>query len=753
MQTQILGYPRIGSKRELKKACEDYWAGNIGAEELEARAAQLRRRNWETQRANGIDLIPCLDFSLYDHMLDMACLFGAVPEAYRVLPDPLERYFSMARGYQRQGVDLPALEMTKWFDTNYHYIVPSLRPDQEFSLEPERLLREIREAKGMGFTPKPVLVGPYTFLHLSKCGVPDFSPVALLDRLLPQYVALFKLFQAEGIHYVQMDEPIIGVKEDLDLQAGYALLQREVPGIKVIFTHYFEGYGKAWSQALDLPVDTLHVDLVRCPYAREALVNYRGSKRFSLGIIDGRNIWKTDYEATLALVEPIVAVLGAENVVLAPSCSLLHVPVDLEMEDIEIKPWLAFAQQKLAELHFFKRHFLGEDTGREFAQNRACLEDRRTSSRVHREGIADRVFGLKVQDERRSVTFEEREEVQAQALGLGLFPTTTIGSFPQTAALRVLRSDFRKGKISAEEYVEKLENLCREVIEEQEDLGLDVLVHGEFERTDMVEYFGEHLEGFAFTAHGWVQSYGSRCVKPPILFGDVERTGPITVKWSSYAQAQTSKWVKGMLTGPVTLLQWSFVRNDQDRKLTCLQLALALRQEVEDLERAGIRIIQVDEPGLREGLPLRRENHRTYLEWATRAFRVATSGVKAETQIHTHMCYAEFEEIMPAIVSLDADVITLECSRSQNALLKTFRSHPYPNAVGPGVYDIHSPRVPTVEEMEAVMDNALLVLPKGRLWVNPDCGLKTRKWTETRAALKNMVEAARRLRKTYEKRP
>jgi 5-methyltetrahydropteroyltriglutamate--homocysteine methyltransferase len=749
MQTHNLGYPRIGSKRELKKACEAYWSGNLSAEALEEAAAQLRKDHWLVQKQRGLDLIPCHDFSLYDHMLDMACLLGAVPPQYEVLSDPLERYFAMARGYQKDGIDLPALEMTKWFDTNYHYIVPRLSPEQPFTLHPERLLREVREAKALGIVPKPVLVGPYTFLSLSKSA----SSTALqhVDALIPLYVALFKLLQAEGVKYIQMDEPILGVHEALDVHPAYEALHREVPEIKVIFTHYFEGYGKAWKQVLDLPVDTLHLDLVRSPYAREALLQYRGEKRFSLGIIDGRNVWKTD--ATLLFLQPLLTAFGPEKLMLSPSCSLLHVPVDLALEKLEIQPWLAFATQKLEELDFFKRVLSGEDCTAQREENRACMESKKSSARIHRPGISDKVFHLKNQDEVRDEAYPQRSIKQAALLGLGLFPTTTIGSFPQTASLRNLRSAYKAGELPAAAYQETLESLTKEVLKAQEDLGLDVLVHGEFERTDMVEYFGEHLEGFAFTAYGWVQSYGSRCVKPPILFGDVERTAPITVNWSRYAQSQTPKWVKGMLTGPVTILQWSFVRNDQDRKRTCFQLALALREEVADLEKAGIRIIQVDEPGLREGLPLRKENQRTYLDWATAAFRVATSGVKAETQIHTHMCYAEFEEIMPAIVSLDADVITLECSRSQNALLHTFKAHPYPNAVGPGVYDIHSPRVPSVEEMQAVMENALKVLPKERLWVNPDCGLKTRKWPETRAALMNMVEAAHRLRTAYEKRP
>lgn len=744
MQTQNLGYPRIGSKRELKKASEAYWSGKLSAEGLESRAAALRKEHWWVQKERGVDLIPCLDFSLYDPMLDMACLFGAVPEKYKVLSDPLEQYFAMARGYQKGGIDLPALEMTKWFDTNYHYIVPQLAPDQDFSLHPERVLREVREAKEAGILPKPVLIGPYTFLSLCKGSRLEFS--RHLQALIPLYVTLFKLLRAEGILYVQMDEPILGVREDLDMQEAYQALHLEVPEVKVIFTHYFEGYGTTWQRVLELPVDTVHLDLVRCPYAREAVLQYRGSKRFSLGVIDGRNVWKTDLTSILAFLQPVVEALGPDRCLLSPSCSLLHVPVDLDVETLEIKPWLAFAKQKLDELQFLQRYFSGDLDAEFLAENRVCMQRKKDSPLIHRAGVSEKVYALKLEDEQRNLPFEQRQARQEASLALGLFPTTTIGSFPQTASVRALRTSFKKGELSQAAYEEALETLTKQVIEEQEVLGLDVLVHGEFERTDMVEYFGEHLKGFAFTAYGWVQSYGSRCVKPPILYGDVERSAPITVRWSTYAQSLTSKWVKGMLTGPVTLLQWSFVRNDQDRKFTCLQLALALREEVLDLEKAGIRIIQVDEPGLREGLPLRKENHRTYLDWATRAFRVATAGVQAETQVHTHMCYAEFEEIMPAIVSLDADVITLECSRSQQALLKTFQTQPYPNAVGPGVYDIHSPRVPSVAEMVSVMENALLVLPKERLWVNPDCGLKTRHWPETRAALQNMVEAARTLK-------
>lgn len=726
MKTLNLGYPRIGSERELKWASEAYWAGKISLEDLIETGKRIRRGNWLLQKEQGVDLIPCNDFSFYDHVLDTACMFGMIPKEYEVVPEPLDRYFAMARGDQRYG--LSALKMTKWWDTNYHYIVP--KPGHKLQLLPYKLLEEVEEAKALGINVKPVIIGPYTFCYLSK--MED-----RLEEIIPLYVQLLHILAEKDIQYVQMDEPVLGVREDLNFSWAYDTFARENSAIKIILANYFEGYGKNAHWILDLPVDTLHLDLVRSPYQSFELLSKNSDKNFSLGLIDGRNVWKSDMKTLVSQVERAIQLVGRERLFLAPSCSLIHVPCDLDLEtDLEIKSSLAFAKQKLEELQTLKAHFNGD------LIDLLAFERQNTETSE----VQNKVYALTLEDERRSEPFDVRNPKQKAFFDLPPLPTTTIGSFPQTTEIRKLRANLKKGEISLSTYEEILKEETRKLIKWQEDIGLDVLVHGEFERTDMVEYFGELLDGFAFTQKGWVQSYGSRCVKPPIIFGDVKRKADMTVKWSAFAQSCTSKWVKGMLTGPVTILQWSFVRTDQSRRDTCLQIALALREEVLALEKAGIRIIQVDEPGLREGLPLRKENIRTYLEWATRAFRVATSGVEPETQIHTHMCYAHFREILPAIISLDADVITLECARAPQELLNTFKEEPYPYEIGPGVYDIHSPRIPHKEEMSQCIAEALKVVPKDRLWVNPDCGLKTRKWTEVEPALKQMVAAARSFR-------
>jgi 5-methyltetrahydropteroyltriglutamate--homocysteine methyltransferase len=614
MQTHNLGYPRIGSRRELKKASEQYWAGKIPADQLIQTGKNIRLHNWQLQKAAGIDLIPCNDFSYYDQVLDTSLMVGAIPHRYHSLMEQrqlkdIDLLFAMARGYQKDGHDITAMEMTKWFDTNYHYIVPEFTANQQFSLYSNKVLHEFLEAREAGINAKP-----------------------------------------------------------------------------------------------------------------------------------------------LYLINKATEAIGADRILIAPSCSLLHSPCDLGLEkelSTEISSWLSFAKQKIEEVVTLKRLAANEvsaETDRAWRDNVHTTNSRRTSTLIHKPPVKQRVAAITEADAQRQSEFATRKLRQREALKLPLFPTTTIGSFPQTTEVRNIRARWKKGELTTNEYESLIEKETGEAIRWQESTGIDVLVHGEFERNDMVEYFGEQLEGFVFTSNGWVQSYGSRCVKPPIIYGDVSRPKAMTVRWSAYAQSLTGKWVKGMLTGPVTILQWSFVRNDQPRSETCTQIALAIRDEVVDLEKAGIRIIQIDEPAIREGLPLRRENWKEYLDWAVKAFRISASGVEDSTQIHTHMCYSEFNDIIQSIADLDADVITIECSRSQMDLLDAFADFRYPNEIGPGVYDIHSPRVPSRREMVTLMEKARAVIPAEQLWVNPDCGLKTRAWPETRAALTEMVEAAKELR-------
>jgi 5-methyltetrahydropteroyltriglutamate--homocysteine methyltransferase len=752
-----LGFPRIGAKRELKRALERHWSGEDDIATLQASAAALRARHWKLQIEAGVDVPPSNDFSLYDQVLDTAFLFDALPARYRALAEhePLAAYFAMARGLQRDGIDLHALEMTKWFDTNYHYLVPELQAGQAFALRGDKPLAEFREAKALGIHTRPVLLGPVSFLLLSKT-TDGSAALDLLDALLPSYVDLLAQLRAAGADWVQLDEPLL--VQDLDagaraaFQRAYAVLGGNAAARpKLLLATYFGALDDNLSLAAALPVDGLHVDLVRAPEQLDAVLQALPAGRvLSAGLVNGRNIWRTQLDNALILARYAQTDRGADLLWLAPSCSLLHSPVDLTLEkklDDELRSWLAFSRQKLEELRVLADALGGKpsaDAG--LSANREALEARRRSPRVHDPAVAARLASLSAADARRHGSYPQRRLAQHAALQLPLLPTTTIGSFPQTLDVREARARHKSGKLSLGDYEAFLEQQTAHCVRVQEELGLDVLVHGEFERNDMVEYFGEQLEGFAFTGNGWVQSYGSRCVKPPVIFGDVSRPRPMTVRWSQYAQSLTRKPMKGMLTGPVTVLQWSFVRDDQERDATCRQIALALRDEVNDLEAAGIGVIQVDEPAIREGLPLRRAQWRSYLDWAVESFRISTSGVRDATQIHTHMCYSEFNDIIHSVAAMDADVISIETSRSRMELLDAFVRFNYPNEIGPGVYDIHSPRVPDKAEMVDLLRKALAVLKPEQLWVNPDCGLKTRGWPETRAALQALVAAAAELR-------
>ncbi|HTJ98136.1 MAG TPA: 5-methyltetrahydropteroyltriglutamate--homocysteine S-methyltransferase [Bordetella sp.] len=754
-----LGFPRIGAQRELKRAVEAYWAGKSPLVELEATGRELRARHWQVQADAGADLIPVGDFAWYDHVLEWTTLLGAVPARFGQPADEpvsLDTLFRMGRGRAPTGTPAAACEMTKWFDTNYHYIVPELTPAQTFRIARESLFDQIREAQQLGHRVKPVIPGPLTWLWLGKgdayTAPGDAAKLDLLANLLPVYTEVLRRIAELGVEWVQIDEPILALDLPGAWREAFAATYARLSGasLKVLVATYFDGLQDNLGTAAALPVAGLHVDLVRAPEQLEPLLQAIGSKVLSAGIINGRNIWRTDLDAALRALAPAKAALG-DRLWIAPSCSLLHVPVDLAFEtelDDELKSWLSFAVQKLDEVRTLARALDGSREAavqEALAVQRAALADRAHSPRIHNPAVGKRMAAA-TQVQRDRAPFTQRIAHQQEMLRLPAFPTTTIGSFPQTAEIRALRRDWKAGTISDSAYETAIRKEIESVIRFQEKVGLDVLVHGEPERNDMVEYFGELLAGFAFTRNGWVQSYGSRCVKPPVIFGDVARPAPMTVGWSSYAQSLTNKPVKGMLTGPVTILQWSFVRDDQPREQTCRQLALALRDEVVDLEKAGIRVIQIDEPAIREGLPLRRADWHAYLAWAVDCFRLSTGGVREDTQIHTHMCYAEFNDIIESIAAMDADVITIETSRSNMELLKAFEDFRYPNDIGPGVYDIHSPNVPDVGWMVQLMQKAAGRLPKERLWVNPDCGLKTRAWPETEAALVSMVDAARQLR-------
>jgi 5-methyltetrahydropteroyltriglutamate--homocysteine methyltransferase len=752
--THNLGYPRIGAKRELKFALEKYWKGASTQGELMALAAQLRARHWASQ--GRLDLVPVGDFSFYDQVLDASFMLGNIPPRARGHGgNLLDDYFRVARGRSADGSAcgcVHAGEMTKWFDTNYHYIVPEFSTATEFSLDASSLLQQIAEARLLGVAVKPVIIGPVTYLWLGKAK-DDSDRLALLPRLLPVYARLLAQLAEQGVEWVQIDEPALVTELDATWQSAFVTAYDALQGrgVKLLLATYFGPLQDNLDLACSLPVQGLHVDAMHTRAELEPLIRQLAQdKVLSLGVINGRNIWKTDLHATLEWLEPIHLALG-DRLWIAPSCSLLHVPVDLNSEqtfDAEIRSWLAFAQQKLEELQIIATAL---NRGRPAVQealvaNYAAVEKRRTSARVHNPAVKAAVAAIDPQMGRRSGAYPERAARQAALLRLPAYPTTTIGSFPQTAEIRQARSRYRAGELDEAGYTGMMQAEIARCVRVQEALGLDVFVHGEAERNDMVEYFGEQLDGFAFSQFGWVQSYGSRCVKPPILYGDISRPKAMTVAWTRYAQSLTDKPMKGMLTGPVTILNWSFVRDDQPRSVSCLQLALAIRAEVLDLERAGVRVIQIDEAALREGLPLRRAQWAGYLQWAVQAFRISANGVRDETQIHTHMCYSEFNDIIASIADMDADVITIETSRSDMELLDAFDDFNYPNEIGPGVYDIHSPNIPEQSHIVQLMRKAAQRIPPERLWVNPDCGLKTRGWEEVIPALQNMVAAARVLR-------
>lgn len=749
--THNLGFPRIGAQRELKKALETYWKGQSDVDQLLATARAIRTDNWLLQKKAGIDLIPVGDFSLYDHILDMTTLLGAIPHRFGNTGDKIspDLYFAMARG----TADQPAMEMTKWFNTNYHYIVPEFDDTTQFRLASDRLFQEIEDAKALGITAKAVLIGPLTYLYLGKEVTPGFQRLDLLPRLLPVYREILQKIASLGVEWVQIDEPILSLDLEQPWLDSFAEAYHTLhdSSSRLLLTTYFGTVDHHLTLLKNLPVDGLHIDVSSAPEQLESFLTEDFSgKTLSLGCIDGRNIWRADLSQKLETLSQAASRFAGE-LWIAPSCSLLHCPVDLALEtklEPEIKNWLAFSAQKLEEMTTLGR---GLNQGRESVEAILTASDearrsRTESSRIHNPIVHQRVDNLTERDSQRNHPFATRKHLQQQRFNLPLLPTTTIGSFPQTATIRQARAAFRKNELSHLEYLSAMRAEIREMIRKQEEIGLDVLVHGEPERNDMVEYFGEQLWGYAFTENGWVQSYGSRCVKPPILYGDVYRPEAMTVEWIKYAQSQTGKPVKGMLTGPVTMLMWSFVRDDQPRSTTALQLALAIRDEVADLENASIGMIQIDEPAFREGLPLRKQDWKSYLDWAVKAFRVASSGVKDETQIHTHMCYSEFHDILPAIAELDADVITIETSRSRMELLDAFVKFSYPNEIGPGVYDIHSPRVPDASEMLELLKKASRYIDPTLLWVNPDCGLKTRNWPETQTALQKMVDCAKTLR-------
>ena len=755
--THNLGFPRIGARRELKFALESYWKGESDRETLKAAGAALRRKHWADQA--GLDRVPVGDFAFYDQVLDMSFTLGNLPARVRGFDgDPLDNYFRVARGRSVQAGHedccgaVSAGELTKWFDTNYHYIVPEFEASTTFALDPTRLLQQLAEARAQGVNAKPVIIGPVTYLALGKAK-DDSDRLALLPKLLPVYAELLSALAGEGVEWVQIDEPILVTELDAAWQEAFATAYAALDAgkVKLLLATYFGPLKENLPLLARLPVQGVHLDAINARDEADALVaQLPADSVVSLGVVNGRNVWKTDLAATLDWLEPLAARLG-DRLWIAPSCSLLHVPVDLGKErrlDADIRSWLAFALQKLDELQVLAGALRqGRDSvAPALEANRRAIQSRRESTRVHNPAVKTAVAKIDAAMGRRRSAYADRAVQQAVLLKLPAFPTTTIGSFPQTDRIRHARRQFKAGSIDQATYGQAMRDEIAHAVREQEALGLDVLVHGEAERNDMVEYFGEQLDGYAFSQAGWVQSYGSRCVKPPILFGDISRPRAMTVQWTRYAQSLTDKPMKGMLTGPVTILNWSFVRDDQPRSESCRQLALAIREEVLDLERAGVRVIQIDEAALREGLPLRRARWQEYLDWAIASFRIAANGVGDETQIHTHMCYSEFNDIIGSIAQMDADVITIETSRSDMELLDVFEDFSYPNQIGPGVYDIHSPNIPTPEHIVALMGKAATRIPAERLWVNPDCGLKTRHWKEVNPALANMVAAARQLR-------
>ena len=749
IQVASIGYPRIGPKRELKKALEQFWKGEIQEQDLHNVAKNLRKQNWQTQKSAGVDLISSNDFSFYDQVLDAICLLGAVPKRYKWDGQEvnLTTYFAMARGSQTADLDVPALEMTKWFDTNYHYLVPELSAEQTFKLSSNKPFEEYEEAKQAGFNTKPIILGPLTFLLLAK-GIDGFNTINLLDKILPIYKQIVEKFSQLGAEWIQIDEPIL--VKDLDSNVVSKIkdtlnqIKSAAGNCKILLATYFEDLNEdVKNQVFESNVDVVHLDLVRGSKNKEYVKN--SNKKLSLGLVDGRNVWKTNLQEKINFIKDNIS----NDVIIASSCPLLHSPYDLELEQkvpVEIKRWLSFAKQKLLELNVIKGS-INEGSHQEALDNNAAdIHDRETSKLIHDNAVKDRIKTINKSITERKSSYVDRAKIQKNIFSLPKYPTTTIGSFPQTTDVRQARAKFKRGELDETSYEKFLEEKTIDTIRKQESIGIDVIVHGEFERNDMVEYFGEQLKGFTFTSSGFVQSYGSRCVKPPIIFGNVSRPKPMTVRWSKFAQEQTKQIVKGMLTGPITILQWSFVRDDQPRKFTAQEIGFAIRDEVEDLEKNGIRMIQIDEPALREGLPLKKKDWKDYLSWSVDCFKISAAVVKDETQIHTHMCYAEFEDIIDSIAALDADVISIETSRSRMELLTTFEKFKYPNEVGPGVYDIHSPRVPSQDEMKILIEKASKLIDPSRIWVNPDCGLKTRGWPETIDALTKMVNAAKELR-------
>ncbi|ASY75127.1 5-methyltetrahydropteroyltriglutamate--homocysteine S-methyltransferase [Pectobacterium sp. S5] len=746
-----LGFPRVGLRRELKKAQESYWAGNATQEALLTVGRELRARHWQQQKDAGVDLLPVGDFAWYDHVLTTSLLLGNVPARHQNEDGSvdLDTLFRIGRGRAPTGQPAAAAEMTKWFNTNYHYMVPEFTKGQQFKLTWTQLLDEVDEALALGHNVKPVLLGPVTYLWLGKVKGEQFDRLSLLQDILPVYQQVLAELAKRGIEWVQIDEPALALELPQEWLAAFKPAYDALQGqVKLLLTTYFDSVSQNLETIKTLPVQGLHIDLVHGKDDAATLsAQLPANWVLSLGVINGRNVWRADLSSWFERLQPLV---GTRDLWLGSSCSLLHSPIDLSVEvrlDDEVKSWFAFAIQKCAELSLLSQA-LNSGNGQALEAYSAPIRARRTSTRVNNAAVTQRLAAITAQDSQRQNVYSVRADAQRERFNLPAWPTTTIGSFPQTTEIRGLRLDFKQGRLDGNNYRTGISEHIKQAVAEQERLGLDVLVHGEAERNDMVEYFGEHLDGFVFTQNGWVQSYGSRCVKPPVIIGDVSRPEAITVEWAKYAQSLTDKPMKGMLTGPVTILCWSFPREDVTRETIAKQIALALRDEVADLEAAGIGIIQIDEPALREGLPLHRSDWDAYLAWAVDAFRLNAAVAKDDTQIHTHMCYCEFNDIMDSIAALDADVITIETSRSDMELLESFEEFEYPNEIGPGVYDIHSPNVPSVEWMEALLKKAAQRIPAERLWVNPDCGLKTRGWPETRQALANMVQAAQRLRET-----
>jgi 5-methyltetrahydropteroyltriglutamate--homocysteine methyltransferase len=755
--TGNLGYPRIGKKRELKFALEKYWNGTISIDGLRTTAQAIQDEKIRIHQQFEIDFIPSGDFSLYDHVLDHTIMLNAIPPRFQGLTfqNPEDLLFTMARGGINKSGDLiPAMEMTKWFNTNYHYIVPEIDQETKFSLNAEKLIAEVKHARPLGVETRPVILGPVSYLKLSKSTQDGYNPISKISELIPIYKNLFEILHQEKVEWIQLDEPAINLDLSKREKSAYLQFFSDCSGIenrpKIMLTAYFSDLSYNGDLLINSPFEGLHIDVTESQDVENIITANKQVDLFSFGIISGRNIWQSDIEAILASLKSYGDLIAPKDFILSPSCSMLHLPLDINLEnmlDPSIMSWMAFAEQKLEILAKLKKAYLKDPTVSDFLiKNKNAIQSRNSSNLVHTLKDSRTLKSLPKHVFSRKSPFSTRKIIQQKVLKLPILPTTTIGSFPQTTEVRKARSKFSKGNLSEKEYNSYLEKEILHTIRFQEEIGLDVLVHGEFERNDMVQYFAEKLSGFAFTKFGWVQSFGSRCVRPPIIFGDVSRPEPMTVKWTSFAQSKTQKYVKGMLTGPVTILQWSFVRDDQPRSETCKQIALAIRDEVCDLEKTGTQIIQIDEPALREGLPIQKISWNDYLEWAAKCFKLASSGVKDETQIHTHMCYAEFNDIINAIINLDADVISVEASRSKMDLLNAFQANTYPNEIGPGVYDIHSPNIPITNEMVNLIQKALDVISAESLWVNPDCGLKTRKWDEVAPSLKNMVTAAKIVR-------